>query len=111
LAETLGVTRAVTFAETLAATLGVTLADTFAFTAGRAAGRVAGNELEVWGVARMALFTADRWLIKDFFCTDICVLRWTFLKFLTARQLLDPVRCVFVISNDRAKPKASLVFQ
>ena len=23
------------------------------------------------GVARMALFTADRWLIKDFFCTDM----------------------------------------
>jgi len=27
--------------------------------------------LEVWGVARMALFTAERWLIKDFFCTDM----------------------------------------
>ena len=22
-------------------------------------------------MARMALFTADRWLIKDFFCTDM----------------------------------------
>jgi hypothetical protein len=32
-------------------------------------GRAAGVTLEVSGVARMALFTADRWLIKDFFCT------------------------------------------
>jgi hypothetical protein len=29
--------------------------------------RAAGVTLEVSGVARMALFTADRWLIKDFF--------------------------------------------
>ena len=35
------------------------------------AGRAAGLLLEVSGVAKMALFTADRWLIKDFFCTDM----------------------------------------
>jgi len=35
--------------------------------AGLTAGRLVGIKLEVSGVARMALFTADRWLIKDFF--------------------------------------------
>ena len=48
-------------------TFGATLWDTF----GATAGLIAGAKLEVWGVARMALFTADRWLIKDFFCTDM----------------------------------------
>ena len=37
------------------------------FFAGLTAGRAAGVKVEVSGVARMALFTADRWLIKDFF--------------------------------------------
>jgi hypothetical protein len=60
-AFTVGRTAAFTF------TIAFTLGWTAAFTAGRAAGRVEGVNPEVWGVARMALFTADRWLIKDFF--------------------------------------------
>jgi hypothetical protein len=36
-------------------------------TAPLTAGRVVGAALDVSGVARMALFTADRWLINDFF--------------------------------------------
>jgi hypothetical protein len=63
--------RAATLGATLAATLGATFADTLARTAGRAAGLTAGAKLGDWGVARMALLTADRWLIKDFFCTDM----------------------------------------
>jgi hypothetical protein len=39
--------------------------------AGFTLGRAAGLRVDVSGVARMALFTADRWLIKDFFCTDM----------------------------------------
>jgi hypothetical protein len=35
--------------------------------AGLMADWVAGFKLEVCGVARRALFTADRWLINDFF--------------------------------------------
>lgn len=45
---------------------------TVALTISRAAGCNAGMKLGVLaGVARRALFTADRWLIKDFFCTDM----------------------------------------
>ncbi|MGH9546448.1 MAG: hypothetical protein ACRD23_14670 [Terriglobales bacterium] len=39
--------------------------------AGSVAGLTAGRLPAAWGVARIALFTADRWLIKDFFCTDM----------------------------------------
>ena len=56
-------TPAFTVALTAALTLGLTAALTVALTAGR----TAGEKVEAWGVARMALFTADRWLIKDFF--------------------------------------------
>jgi hypothetical protein len=51
----------------LAATLCDTLGATLWETLGATAGLTAGLKLEVWGVARIALFTADRWLIKDFF--------------------------------------------
>jgi hypothetical protein len=54
--------------------VGFTATRWLGFTATRwlgfTAGRTAGTNSDV-GVAKRALFTADRWLIKDFFCTDM----------------------------------------
>jgi hypothetical protein len=42
--------------------------------AGRIAGRIAGLTLgDLVGVARMAFLTAVRWLMRDFFLTDIMI--------------------------------------
>jgi hypothetical protein len=61
-----------TAALTVGFTAALTVGRTAALTVARTAVRADGIKLGVLaGVARMALFTADRWLIKDFFCTDM----------------------------------------